>query len=184
MSILYHGLCTALHRDWAPADPSLSCKLSSSAWELEITDRDVHLILRKNFTGMVGSMKQDSKMYRKFLRERESLDWHDRSNNSMNGTWQLIRIGMRLHNDEKIAQLYKMASIIETWLGKVEKASDLSQQHRANIKQISSLFRTYAMNMRRNPDPVYRKTRLFRYHFFSLVPFDYSLRLFVKTLQS
>ena len=64
-------------------------------------------------------MNQDSKIYRKFLRERESLDWHDRSNNSMNGTWQLIRIGMRLHSDEKIAQLYKMADIIETWLGKV-----------------------------------------------------------------
>ena len=49
MFILYYGLCTALHRDWAPADPSLSCKLPSSAsWELDITDRDVHLILRKN----------------------------------------------------------------------------------------------------------------------------------------
>ena len=183
MFTLYYGLCTALHRDWAPADPSLSCKLSSSVWELEITDRDVHLIFLKKITGMVSSMKQDSKIYRKFLRERESLDWHDRSNHSMNGTWQLIRIGMRLHSGEKIAQLYKMADIIETWLGKVKKASDLSQQPRANIKRISSLFRTYAMNMLRNPDYVYRKTHLFRCHFFPLVPFDCSLRLLVKTLQ-
>ncbi len=102
--------------------------------------------------------------------------------------WRNLTSRARTMKLQKFKQVMKTIDIYQRWSSCVKKASDPAQERaHSNPQHLKSVLRHYATTLCVRPTKKKKRARwagdhLFRHGLLPLVPFDASLRLFIRTL--
>ncbi|MCJ1458695.1 hypothetical protein MMC28_009069 [Mycoblastus sanguinarius] len=172
---LSYEICSSLRYRLVTDGSLLARNVASSIKGSQVTYES----LRRHLHNKIARILK-SEAGKNYLKDRIPQDWHPTAYQPMSDLWRSLQRAVLTYKEANGTQMMKMASICETWPQMMKKASDPAWEPRRNTGHVPLQIRIFADKLHRN---VVKRSHLFRYHLFPLVPFDIKLQLFVKTLQ-